>query len=692
MRKLLSLFILLLPFLAKSQEQDKNAIIETRIEYLGGENEDIDYTTLFDNLLFYYDNPLNLNKVDELDKLKEVYLLDDIQINELKAHIEKNGKLISIYELQALEFFDMRTIKNIEPFVVVTRDFDATSASLKEILKYSKSEVYIRNIRELNTKKGFTDATAQELEDNPNSRYLGDPNKLFVRYRFKYQNKISFGISGEKDQGEEFFKGSQKQGFDFYSAHFYMKGFGKIKGLAIGDYHMQLGQGLTVWTGQAFGRSADGAGIKRNAPGIKPYASVDENNFLRGAAATFGFGKMEFTGFFSSKKIDANIQDTIDGTKEIVFSSFQTTGFHRTQSELIDKDAIGEMIGGGRVAYVGQTFKIGVQGVASQYNGQLERNLQTYNQFDFNSNKNLVLGADYNWVIKNFNFFGELARSENGGLAHVNGVLIALNPRFSLTVAYRDYQKNFQNLIANALSESSRPQNEQGLYFGFNSALSNQWILSGYYDKFKFPWMRFQVDKPNTEGYEMLSQLLYKPKRGTEIYIRFRRQNKPINDNSAPDDERIRKVVDQIQTNYRFNISYKISDAFKLRNRVEYITYDRGNNPREAGFMINQDVIYKPLGKPYSFSLRYALFQTDSYNARIYAYENDVLYYFYIPAYYRTGSRFYVTARYKYRKKLDFWLRYGIWKYRNEESILSGLDEIQGNVRSDLKLVIRYLF
>ena len=60
--------------------------------------------------------------------------------------------------------------------------------------------------------------------------------------------------------------------------------------------------------------------------------------------------------------------------------------------------------------------------------------------------------------------------------------------------------------------------------------------------------------------------------------------------------------------------------------------------------------------------------------------------------YLKVGSRFYLTARYKYRKKFDFWIRYGVWNYRNEETLLSGLEEIQGNVRSDVKVVFRYLF
>ena len=684
----------MLGYSQKNSELEKNEIIETRIEYLSGEDEDLDYTTIFDNLYYYFDHPINLNQVNQLDKLLDLSLVNTIQLNDLKRHIEEEGKLISIFELQAIPTFDMQTIRNIEPFVKVSRDFDDPSITIKEIFKYSKSEVYVRNIRELQKQEGFSPIDDAELEENPNKRYLGSPDKLFFRYRFKYQNKISVSFLGEKDQGEEFFKGSQKQGFDFYSGHFFIKGFGKFKALAIGDYHAQFGQGLTIWTGQAFGKSADGInGIKRNAYGLKPYAAVDENNFLRGAATTLSLGKFEVTGFVSRKKIDANIvQDTIEEGQDIAFSSFQASGFHRTPGELDDKDAVGEFITGGRAAYVGKRLTIGTQGIYSRYDGVFDRNLQIYNQFDFSNSQNSVFGADYDYVYKNFNFFGEVSRSQNGGVAYINGVLIALDPRLSFTITHRSYDKDFQNLSANALAEGSRPINEKGIYMGMSSVLGNGFTLTGYYDKFRFPWLRFQTDNISTNGYEALAQLHYKPKRGTTMYFRIRSQNKPINDFASDEIERIRPTVDQLQVNYRFNITYKVSDNWSLRNRAEVINYTRGDADREDGYLIYQDVIYKPMGKPYSFSGRYALFQTDSYNSRIYAYENDVLYYFYIPAYYRTGSRFYLTARYKYRKTFDFWIRYGVWQYRNEESILSGLSEIQGNIRSDLKLVFRYLF
>lgn len=133
--------------------------------------------------------------------------------------------------------------------------------------------------------------------------YLGSPWKLYTRYRFQYRRNISFGVTAEKDEGEEFFKGTQKQGFDFYSAHLFLRDIGPVKALALGDFQAQFGQGLVFSSGLSFSRkSAYTMNIKRNAVGLAPYASVNENQFLRGAGITMDLGKrLEGTAFISHK-------------------------------------------------------------------------------------------------------------------------------------------------------------------------------------------------------------------------------------------------------------------------------------------------------------------------------------------------------------------------------------------------------
>jgi len=94
----------------------------------------------------------------------------------------------------------------------------------------------------------------------------------------------------------------------------------------------------------------------------------------------------------------------------------------------------------------------------------------------------------------------------------------------------------------------------------------------------------------------------------------------------------------------------------------------------------------------FSFNLRYAIFNTQDFDSRIYAYENDILYYYFIPAYYYKGSRMYFNVRYQFKKWLDIWFKIGQWMYDNRPTVGSGNDEIQGNTKTDFRLQVRFSF
>ncbi|HRN40974.1 MAG TPA: helix-hairpin-helix domain-containing protein [Vicingus sp.] len=694
---LLSTFYFLLstfPLFSQITEEEKNQIIEQRVEYLieSEESSDIDYTTIFEQLNYYYDRPLNLNKAST-NELKELSLFSDIQINNLLSHIENNGKLMTLEELQTIQGFDLATIRMITPFVKVSADVDSPQLSLNELLKNGENQYFVRVERVLEEKKGFSPTTDSVLLASPNSRYKGDRNRYFTRYKYNYGNHISFGFTAEKDAGEEFFKGSQSKGFDYYSAHFFLRNQGKIKQLAIGDYQAQFGQGLTFWSGLAFGKSADIMLVKRSAVGLKPYTSADENLFMRGAGITLAFDEIEITSFYSLNSVDANINSadsTLLDDDVSVITSFQQTGFHRTKSEIEDKDAIIKQTMGGHLAYKTRKLNIGFTGVYNEIDANFNPNLITYNQFRNNDSKQTNLGIDYNWLYKNFNFFGELAKSTNGGTALVTGALINLANNFSMSVLYRDYARDFHPIASVGIGENSTNENEKGLYFGIVASPSSKFTLAAYYDQFTFPWLKYSVNAPSN-GYQYLTQLTYKPSKKLEMYFRVRERNKFENTDIDLEDG-IDYIVPRKQTNYRYNISYSVSPSFKLKNRVEVINVNHEGSPFETGYLIYQDVVYQGLNSPLQFSLRYGIFQTDSYESRIYAYENDVLYAFSIPAYYNRGTRTYLTVRYKVRKGIDVWLRYGLTYYENMDVISSGLEEIQGNTKSDVKFQVRFKF
>ena len=150
-------------------------------------------------------------------------LLSEIQINHLINHREQNGYLMTIYELQSIEGFDVSTIKKILPYVYVSDYFNSSFFNANEMLKYGKHEYVMRLQRIIEKQSGYMKPDSATKATKPNSYYLGDPNRIFARYHFQYSNAVSVAFSGEKDAGEEFFKGTQKKGFDFYSGHIGIK-------------------------------------------------------------------------------------------------------------------------------------------------------------------------------------------------------------------------------------------------------------------------------------------------------------------------------------------------------------------------------------------------------------------------------------------------------------------------------------
>jgi hypothetical protein len=274
-------------------------------------------------------------------------------------------------------------------------------------------------------------------------------------------------------------------------------------------------------------------------------------------------------------------------------------------------------------------------------------------------------------------------------MAMINAALFALNRNFSMVLLHRKYDRDFQSVLANAFAESSRPINEQGLYMGMQATLSKGWTLEGYFDRFRFPWLRFVTDAPS-EGYDALLQLKFKPSRKSEFYFRYRHRQKYRN-------QRLEEVVidypvEEYQQNIRLNAAYQVSPSVRFKSRVELRNYRLEGQESENGFLFYQDVLFRKLSSPWALSFRYAMFDTDTYNARLYAFENDVLYAFSIPPYFGRGTRVYAMVKYRVTRGLDLWLRWSQWNYTDRNVVGSALEEITGNQRSEIKAQLRWRF
>ena len=259
-------FLILFLFLsAACFAQDLPPTTQQQLENIAEANdEDPKDDNFLQQLDYFRKHPINLNSAtpEELQALKA---LTDLQIGNLIHYRNLLGNFINIYELQAVPTWDLLTIKKILPYVIIGSSVSVRENFLSRFRNGDQS-ILVRLTRVLEKSKGYNTALT--------THYLGDQNHLMFRYRYQYKDLLYFGLTGDKDAGEQFFNGAQSKGFDFYSFHFFVRRLGIIKSIALGDYTVNLGQGLIQWQSLGFGKSSEVMSIKRQAPVLIPYRSA----------------------------------------------------------------------------------------------------------------------------------------------------------------------------------------------------------------------------------------------------------------------------------------------------------------------------------------------------------------------------------------------------------------------------------
>ncbi|HYK77889.1 MAG TPA: hypothetical protein VEV16_13000 [Daejeonella sp.] len=662
-------------------QTETEPVIEQLIEQLAEEmDEDFDFSELSERLNFYYRNPVNVNKISR-EQLQELFFLSPLQIDAFLQHRHETGDLLDLLELQSIEGFDLTTIYRFLNFVFLGPENSLANVTAANLLSKGRHDLIFRYGQILQVQKGF-----QIPDSSDRSRYLGSPDRLLLRYRYYYGRNISASLNMRKDAGEQFLWGSKPAGFDFYSANMMLRNLGFLKKLAIGDYTLQFGQGLTLWSGLTFGKGPLITSLAKPDWGLGPHHSVNKSQFLRGISASADLGKFTFTPFLSYKKIDASLVQSDNG--DMLISSIGQSGLHRTPTELKNKNASSQFIYGSNIQYRHRQLNLGITAYHTQFGHPLEASNLLYNRFKFAGQSLSNAGFHYSYSYQNTYWFGEIAYQLQNGMALMNGLMSSLSPKVSMILLHRHYQKNYYSVFNQAISEASNAVNEQGFYSGLQLKLNSHWELITYADFFRFRRLNYRIDAPSM-GYEWFSQFNYSLNKKLRVSGYYKMKVKAENESVGYPLNILQEVKRQ---NYRLELNYQVHKNIVLRNRLEICQHQKGDHPDEYGYLAYQDVIYHPLQTKISGNLRFAIFDTRGFNSRIYTYENDVLYSYSVPAFQYSGLRFYVNGRYSLSRGLDVWARYAVTSYTNQQTIGSGLDQIDGNRRSEVKLQVRYQF
>jgi len=644
-----------------AQKPDMQQTVEDLFEAMGEElSDDADIQDVLDDLESLIQNPLKINWATP-EEFTRLHFLSEVQINNLIGFREKSGQIYSLYEMASIDGFSPDILQKIEPFI----SFDAEKISLKR--KKSSGDLFLRGTR-----------TFSNPHDEDESKNEGSPERYYLRLKQSSSN-VEYGLVTEKDPGEAFLSQSNKHGFDYTSA-FANFGVGKEGNrIFVGDYHVRFGQGLVAWQGFSMGKSSETTQVFRSAQGIRSYSSTDENQFFRGFAGQLKYRHFTFQPFISLNKLDANL-DTLDG--KTYFGAFQTSGYHRTGSEISGENAVNQLTGGGHISYSYNRWSFGITSVYNRFNVEMDRSDEPYNQFLPEGRESLVAGFDWKGSVKKVFLFGEAAISSGNGKAFLTGAMLKPVSNMELSAVYRNINKTYFSYFSNAFTESSKVNDEHAFYLGTKIFPAPRWIIWAYADFFSHLWLKYLTAAPSN-GTELFAQLAFNPSKGTKFYLRFFQEEKALKMISGAYKYNEQQLINRL----RFNFTHELNDNFSLKSRVEWSWYSKQSS--EKGILICQDLVFLPPEKTFSMNGRLAYFHTDGYNSRLYAYENDVLYSFSIPALYGEGIRAYLNFQKSFSNRFTFWLKFA----STQKFVQSdGDQDVESSLKSEIKVQLRYQF
>lgn len=636
MRPYLLFISLLLTFFCYAQEQSESALEEQLMENLTAssesEVEDDSKIQLYD---FLRRHRLSINTASR-EELQELAVLSEIQIEKILDHRKLFGDFVSIYELQAVVGLDISSIRKLLPFIVLNKNV-ASINSFRKRFSDGEHNLLLRTSMTLEQAKGFRPGSSGV------SAYAGGREKIFLRYSYKFKRLLEYGILGEKDPGEEFFKGQQRYGFDFYSFYLFARKIGWIESLVLGDFTISMGQGLIQAQGLSLRKSSAILSSRSLGETIKPYHSAGEFNFHRGVGVTLKRLKFSSTFFVSKRQHTANLDADTLGS---YVTSISSSGYHRTVNEMGDKSNLNLVSVGSVLKYHVAKGHVGINMLHYRFSHPMRRSNSLYDLFSISGKQWANYSFDYAFTLKNLHAYGEAAVDKQHKLAVLQGLMITLSKSVDLAVVYRNLSPAYQSLFSTTFSESSTPGNEHGLFLGLSLRPASHFLVEGYADFYQNPWLKFRASFPSF-GYDYVIRITYTPDKQTEIFASYKYERSGANQvqPSLP----LRYVHPADRSGIRLQLSHQANKFLSLKSRIELSSFngETGSKASQQAFLAYADIHYQPSQSILSGAFRLQYFDTDGYESRLYSYETGMLSDFSIPSYFNTGWRYYLNLKTK---------------------------------------------
>ncbi|MGI6718750.1 MAG: hypothetical protein ACOX4D_06370 [Bacteroidales bacterium] len=583
-------------------------------------DKDNDYVISdIDDLLI---NTISINNCSD-DEILKSKIFNPIQKQNLIKYLNSWGEVLSYTELILIDGFENFDVEKYSTLINFAPKEQIEKYTLSKLLKNIKNENVIRVSSDANFKRngmlGINTLLKSKLEV---------PEKLYV------------GLLYEKDQGERFL--NVKNNFPEHLSS-YLQYKTKYLYFLIGDYYVQFGQGVGVWRGLTFTGGVESSSNILFANKIKRKSSADECLFLRGIASEINFNNFSITSYLSYRKKDASV--TFDSILNAnVFSSISTTGLHRTDTEISKRDMLKEYVAGVNIEYKYNSLRFSIGGEYIAYNMYYQPKIKLENIYKNFGKDMFIIYTNSILPLKSSVLYHEFAINKIKGIAFLFGwynyisslVNVDLSIRY-MSPKYAAYGKyiNFKS-----------PEGEYGILFKNTSYLNKNIQLNYLLNLYLPTWVSFNSYNLRARVNNTINLNFYFNKR-INLIIRYTYKLN-IKTKSSP---KITNYINNHHHNLRFQLNLTPSDKVVLRTRVE-----ANFNKFGRGFLMYEDIKFIFTDNLF-LSFRFTTYDINSFDGRIYCYENDVLYNYSSSMYYGRGYSYFALCRYRINRNIQLWFK-----------------------------------
>lgn len=641
------------------QEDNISEIIESVAEELANDEEDPEAASIFTERLYELaEKPVRINSADE-SEISRLFFLTDFQILSLTDYVHSTGRIITKYEIASITGFDRSLAEMVAPFI----SLETSRSPKRDTTNLNGS--FISNF---------------SLKNNPGDTTApGPPWKALSRLSFS-AGKLSGGITAEKDAGEKIFSGKPSLP-DFFSANLAWSGTGIIRKIIIGDFTARFGTGIGLNTGLRTGLSLTQTGYISGNDEIRQYTSTCEYGFFRGIAGQIRAGKATVSLFCSADRTDASI-DTFPENNMRFIRTIYRTGLHNTNSSLLSKDALTELSYGINVLFDIRNIRAGLSFTGSRFSVPAAINEGDPEEvFDFKGSENFNASLYYKAIMGKIILFGEICTDRSMKKAFVQGLSFRPDSRLTINTLYRNYEPGFASFHGKGMLSSSSGDNIRGIFGNFIFEAARHLFISAGCDLRYYPWINYRCSSPSMSLSGEV-RLRYVPAENLSFEGLYSCRRYQYDD---PEVAGVKKQHGMLTRSFKVASRYSPAENLTMATRLDY--KKGGYESPGTGTMIVQDISYRFRSPAVALWLRYSIFRTGSWDARLYAYENDLVYSFSVPALSGTGERIYLMLDWEIRKSMNLRIKYGI-----TDTYSTSDYKVATNETRELRLQLRFKF